>query len=181
MASLKSGQDDLKYLSAEDQCLREGTSTPVTGFDSNIFLNWMIDLQTMGRKKIADRTTVLTHRIRTRVDDKTFNRLSEMVKSSNSKTVGQVARKILSQNRIKVYRKDISLEEPVQRLIQIRTELRSIEVNVNQVTRYFHALEARERRMFDALKVEENYRKVDDKVTTLITKVAELGELWLRR
>jgi hypothetical protein len=135
----------------------------------------------MGRKKIADRTTVLTHRIRTRVDVKTFNRLSEMVKSSNFKTVGQVARKILSQNRIRVYRKDKSLEEPVQQLIQIRNELRSIQVNVNQVIRYFHALKARERRMFGALKVEETYRKVDDKVTTLVAMVAKLGDIWLRR
>ena len=85
-------------------------------------------MQTMGRKKIEDRTTVLTHLIRTRVDDKTFNRLSAMVKSSNCKTVGQVARKILSQNRIKVYRKDKSLEEPVQQLIQIRNELRAVQV-----------------------------------------------------
>jgi hypothetical protein len=34
--------------------------------------------------------------------------------------------------------------------------------------------------MFDALKVEESYRKVDDKVTTLVAMVAKLGEKWLR-
>jgi hypothetical protein len=101
-----------------------------------------------------------------------------MVKSSNCKTVGQVARNILSQNRIKVYRKDLSLEAPVQELIQIRNELRAIQVNITQVTRYFLALEEGDRRMFDAMKVAENYSKVDDKVTTLVTKVAELGELW---
>jgi hypothetical protein len=135
----------------------------------------------MGRKKIEDRTMVLTHRIRTRVDDKAFSRLSEMVKSSNCNTVGQLARKILSQNRIKVYRKNKSLEEPVQQLVQIRNELRAIQVNITQVTRYFHALEARNRKMFDALKVEETYREVDDKVTTLVAMVAKLGEKWLRR
>jgi hypothetical protein len=124
----------------------------------------------MGRKKIEDRTKVLTHRIRTRVDDRAYHRLSEIVKSSNCKTVGQVARKILSQDRIKVYRKDKSLEAPVYELIQIRNELRAIQVNINQITRYFYALEARDRRMFDALKVEESYREVDDKVTTLVAK-----------
>ncbi len=104
-----------------------------------------------------------------------------MVKSSNCKTVGQVARRILSQDRIKVYRKDNSLEAPVQQLIQIRNELRAIQVNIKQVTRYFYAGEARDRKMFDALKVEETYREVDDKVTTLVAMVAKLGEKWLRR
>ena len=66
-------------------------------------------------------------------------------------------------------------------LIQIRNELRAVQVNINQITRYFYALEARDRRMFDALKVEETYRKVDDKVTTLVAMVAKLGEKWLRR
>ena len=121
----------------------------------------------MARKKISDRTRVLSHRIRTRLDDRAYNRLSEIVKSSNCKTVGQVARNILSQDRIKVYRKDKSVEAPVQQLIQIRNELRAIQVNINQVTRYFYAGEARDRRMFDALKVEESCSKVDDKVTTL--------------
>lgn len=135
----------------------------------------------MARKKISDRTRVLSHRIRTRLDDRAYNRLSEIVKSSNCKTVGQVARNILSQDRIKVYRKDKSVEAPVQQLIQIRNELRAIQVNINQVTRYFYAGEARDRRMFDALKVEESCRKVDDKVTTLVAMVAKLGEVWLRR
>lgn len=35
--------------------------------------------------------------------------------------------------------------------------------------------------MFDALKVEEICREVDDKVSILVAMVAKLGDMWLQR
>jgi hypothetical protein len=135
----------------------------------------------MGRKKIEDRDELLVHRIRTRVNDKAYKRLSEILENSNCQTVGQLVRKILSHERITVYKKDNSLEAPVQELIQIRNELRAIGVNINQITHYFHTAETNNQKMFYALKVAENYREVGDKVNVLVEMVARLGEKWLQR
>ena len=135
----------------------------------------------MGRKKIDDRDELLIHRIRTRINDKAYKRLSEILRSSNCQTIGQLARKILSHERITVYHKDKSLEAPVQELIQIRNELRAIGVNINQITHYFHTADSNNRKMFYALKVAESYREVGEKVNVLVDMVARLGEKWLQR
>jgi hypothetical protein len=135
----------------------------------------------MGRKKIEDKDELLIHRIRTRVNDRAYKRLTELLNSSNCQTVGQLVRKILSRERITVYHKDKSLEGPVQELIQIRNELRAIGVNINQITHHFHTAETNNQRMFDALKVAESYREVGDKVNVLVDIVAKLGEKWLQR
>src|SRR5690606_13291373 len=116
-------------------------------------------VEAMGRKKIDDRDELLIHRIRTRINDKAYKRLSEILRSSNCQTIGQLARKILSHERITVYHKDKSLEAPVQELIQIRNELRAIGVNINQITHYFHTADSNNRKMFYALKVGETYRE----------------------
>lgn len=135
----------------------------------------------MGRKTIQDSTALLRHPIRTRVDDKVYKRLEDLLSSSNCQSIGQLVRKILSHQRITVYRKDISFEAPVQELIQIRNELRAIGVNINQITHYFHTAETSNQKMFYALKVAESYREVGDKVNVLVEMVARLGEKWLQR
>jgi hypothetical protein len=137
--------------------------------------------EAMGRKKIEDRDELLIHRIRTRVNDRAYKRLTGLLNSSNCQTVGQLVRKILSRERITVYHKDKSLEGPIQELIQIRNELRAIGVNINQITHHFHTAETTNQRMFDALKVAESYREVGDKVNVLVEMVAKLGEKWLQR
>jgi hypothetical protein len=135
----------------------------------------------MGRKAIQDQGALLKHPVRTRLDDKTYKRLEELVASSNCQSIGQLVRQILTNKRITVYHKDISLEAPVQELIQIRNELRAIGVNINQITHHFHTAETPNQRMFDVLKVEESYREVGDKVNVLVELVAKLGEKWLQR
>jgi hypothetical protein len=137
--------------------------------------------EAMGRKKIEDRDELLIHRIRTRVNDRAYKRLTGLLNSSNCQTVGQLVRKILSRERITVYHKDKSLDGPIQELIQIRNELRAIGVNINQITHHFHTAETTNQRMFDALKVAESYREVGDKVNVLVEMVAKLGEKWLQR
>ena len=135
----------------------------------------------MGRKKSDDANSLLTHRLRLRVSQKTIKRLEDMLSGSNCRSIGELARKILSNESIIVFHKDISLEGPVQELIRIRGELRAIGVNVNQITHYFHSSETTNQKMFHALKVAEEYGKVGEKVEVLVNMVAGLGQKWLQR
>jgi hypothetical protein len=135
----------------------------------------------MGRRRKQDKDGLLTHVIRTRISTKAFERLNLILDKSNCRTVCQLARNILSNERIIVYHTDKSLEAPVQQLILIREELRSIGVNINQITREFHIADSRQQKMFNALKVSEEYAKVGEKVEVLINMVAELGQRWLQR
>ena len=135
----------------------------------------------MGRKKKTDREALLIHRIRTRVNDKSFQRLQSVLTKSNCQTIGQLVRQILSNEPITVFQTDITVEAPVQQLILIREELRAIGVNINQITHHFHLADSNSQKMFHALKVSEEYAKVGEKVDILINKVAEIGQRWLQR
>ncbi len=135
----------------------------------------------MAGKKRQDTNSLLIHQVFTRINDKTYQRLQSILEKSNCHTIGELARKILSNERIIVYHSDKSLEAPVQQLIMIREELRSIGVNINQITHQFHVADSRQQRMVHALKVGEEYSKVGEKVDELIKMVAELGQIWLQR
>lgn len=137
--------------------------------------------EVMGRTKKPDIEALLIHRIFTRINDKTMQRLQSLLSNSNCHSIGQLVRHILSKEPIIFYRTDITVEEPVQQLIQIREQLRAIGVNVNQITHHFHKAESPEEKVFHALKVADEYTKVGEKVEVLINMVAEIGKRWLQR
>lgn len=135
----------------------------------------------MGRKKIEDSESALNRTLILRVNDRTIKRLESLLKNSDCQSVSDVARRILSKKRITIFHRDASLEAPMQELIRIRGELRAIGVNVNQITHFFHASETNNQKMFQALKVAEEYGKVGAKVDELVSMVAVLGRKWLQR
>jgi hypothetical protein len=134
----------------------------------------------MGRKKIQDAAMALNRRLILRVNDSTFQKLDALMKDSDCQSVSDVARRILCKKKITVFYKDISLEASVTELIRIRKELNAIGVNINQITHFFHAANNTNNKMFQALKVAEEYSKVGDKVDELLRMVAQLGRKWLQ-
>lgn len=135
----------------------------------------------MGRKKIQKSALALNRTLILRVNDSTIKRLESLMKDSDCQSVSDVARRILSKKRITMFHRDASLEAPMQELIRIRGELRAIGVNVNQITHFFHTSETINQKMFQALKVAEEYGKVGEKVDELVSMVACLGRKWLQR
>lgn len=135
----------------------------------------------MGRTKKPDQQALLIHRIRTRINDGAMKRLESLLSKSNCRTMAQLVRHVLSNEPIIYYKTDITIEEPVQQLIEIREQLRAIGVNINQITHHFHIADSPEEKVFHALKVSEEYAKVGDKIEVLINMVAEIGRRWLQR
>lgn len=64
--------------------------------------------------------------IRTRVTAATFQRLEKMIGTSDCYSIGEVARKILSNQEIKVFYVDASLDQTMEQLALIRKELKAI-------------------------------------------------------
>jgi hypothetical protein len=135
----------------------------------------------MPRKKAKDQQQVLTHPIIIRVTRTVFERLDAKRKESDCTTIGEVARKILSNKSIKCFYKDISLNPVMEELAQIRKELKAIGININQITRTFNQDKAENHRAFYVLKVADQYKMVDAKVDRLLTLVSLLAEKWLQR
>ena len=80
---------------------------------------------------------------------------------SDYKTIGEVARCILSNRKIKLFYRDISMNGPMEELALIRKELKAIGININQITRSFNQDKEGTHRAFYVLKVADLYKGVD--------------------
>jgi len=134
----------------------------------------------MPRKKYDNPEDVLTHPIVMRVTQKEFERLEKLAAESNCRTIGEVARKILSNEKILLFHRDISMNGPMEELALIRKELKSIGVNINQQTRYFHNSRSDAHRSFHAMKTAEAHKKLEPKIEDLLQTVNRLAEKWLQ-
>lgn len=134
----------------------------------------------MPRKKLPDQEAVLTHFVRTRLTKKAFDRLDKIRKSSDCHSVGEVARKLLSQEKITLFYKDVTLNSAMEELALIRKELKAIGININQLTKGYHIANKKGQPTggyFNS--VLALYQKVETKTDELLTIVNQLAQKWL--
>lgn len=136
----------------------------------------------MPRKKQQDQEALLSHNLIIRVSKPIYERLDKIHKESDCQSIAEVARKILSNKKIKCFYVDISMNAPMEELASIRKELKAIGVNINQITRSFNQEKSAEiNRAFYVMKVADLYKKVDLKVDRLLLLIAKLTEKWLQK
>jgi Bacterial mobilisation protein (MobC) len=135
----------------------------------------------MPRKKVKDQEQLLSHPIIIRVTKKLYEKLEDYRLKSDCQTIGEVARRIISNQKITVYQKDISMNAPMEEMALIRKELRAIGININQITRTFNQDKAETHRAFYVMKVADLYKNVDAKVDRLLIIISKLAEKWLQK
>ena len=133
----------------------------------------------MARKKLPNPEAILSKPIVIRVTEELFNRLEKIQKESDCSSVGEVVRKILANKRINCFYRDISLNGPMEEMALIRKELKSIGININQQTKYFHTSQGSAERAFYVMKTADLYKMVDEKVDRLLIIISKLAEKWL--
>jgi hypothetical protein len=121
----------------------------------------------MTRRKV-DRGARLSRIIALRVSDSYYKRMQEMVAKSNCQTVGELARSILYHEKVNWYHVDARLESTAVEVAGIKRELNAIGRNINQITHHFHTANEPRQKMYDALKVAQEYKKVEAKVDQLL-------------
>lgn len=134
----------------------------------------------MPRKKNRNREQLLTHPVIIRLNENTFKRLEVIQKQSNCQSIGEVARNILSKEKILMLTKDVTMNMPMEELISIRKELKAIGNNINQQTRHFHAAESEAQRSFYFMRTSDLYKNVGYKVDRLLEMVTQMSLKWLR-
>src|SRR5690606_10282123 len=112
---------------------------------------------------------LLSRPIIVRVDEALFNRLEKLQKESDCRSIGEVARRILTGKRINCFYRDISLNAPMEEMALIRKELKAIGININQQTHRFHTSQSESERAFYTMKTAELYKQVGGKVDELLT------------
>ena len=135
----------------------------------------------MSRKKSVKPEELFTHVIRTRVTEAAFKRLDKIHKQSDCGSIAEVVRMILSNQKIKLFHVDASMNGPMEELALIRKELRAIGVNINQITRSFNQDKTETKRAFYVLKVSGLYEQVDEKMDRLFILISQFAEKWLQK
>ncbi|MBB6236768.1 hypothetical protein HDC90_001383 [Pedobacter sp. AK013] len=135
----------------------------------------------MPRPKIKKEEEKLKHYIRIRVDEQTLKRLNKMQKMSDCKGLSQLARKILMQEPVQIFHRDISMNGPMEELAMIRKEIRSIGININQQTYHFHTSQSKAARMFYVERTKELYEKIEIKIERLLEITDKLAHKWLQK
>lgn len=133
----------------------------------------------MGRRRSSKEG--LTRIFSVRVSDRYYKRLEEIRKNSNCQYIGEVARRILYREEIVWYHKDASMDSTVAELTLIRKELNAIGININQITRHFHSSDIPNQKIFHALKIVDEYKKVGQKLEKVMGVTSEITKKWLRR
>lgn len=119
--------------------------------------------------------------ISVRVSTAYYQKLERQLAQSNCRSVGELARKILMREEVIWYHKDARLDGVAAGLAGIKSELRAIGTNINQITRHFNSTHLPSQKMFDALKVLDEYKKVNGKVDELLRVIAQLSDKWWPR
>lgn len=134
----------------------------------------------MARTRVVEREGLFTRHIQAKVTDKVYARLKKVQENSNCRTIGEAVRLVLSREQIIVYEKDATMQAPLEEIIRLRKEIKAIGVNINQVTHAFHGMEPEKKKVYQALRIAEEYKKVGDKVDRLFGLILEMGKKWSR-
>lgn len=134
----------------------------------------------MGRKKAKDSGSLLSKIVWTRLTTDAYQRLESFVGKSDCQTVGEVARRILSKERITTFTIDRSFDQVMEELSSIRRELNAIGTNINQITHAFHLSEGAAQKAIHAIKVADQYKVVGTKVDRLLSIISQHSTQWLQ-
>ena len=128
----------------------------------------------MSRRKVKDDDR-LTRKIGLRVSAPFYDEMKTLLTKSNCRSIAELARRILYRKQIIIFTKDATMDATAAELAGIKKELRSIGVNINQVTKYFNSKAIPAAKILDALKILDESKKVSkkcDQVLAGIDKVA---------
>lgn len=120
----------------------------------------------------------LSHTIIARINKQKYDELSFLLKSSKTKTMSNLVRRILHNQPIAVVTYDGTKDKLFRELAKIQSELNAIGVNINQVTREFHLQGGSEGKVFQALEIAKQFQLTDQKVTELFSLMAKIAESW---
>jgi hypothetical protein len=135
----------------------------------------------MPRKKLPNPAHLLSRPIIIRLTEKQFEHLQELQKKSDCSTMGELVRRILTNRKIKIFTIDVSMDGPMEEMALIRKELKSIGVNINQITRSFNQDKTGTNRGYYITKNSDLYRQVDLRVERLISLISNLALKWLQK
>ncbi|SEA14739.1 hypothetical protein SAMN05192529_10938 [Arachidicoccus rhizosphaerae] len=127
------------------------------------------------RGKVVGRMRVVSTRIR----EKKYEEFRKMMADSSIKTMSELFRHILENRKITLEYYDKTLDKVMLELADIRRELLSIGVNINQVTKRFHVQRWPDAMLMNAREIALLYQEVDLRIKELFDLITKIAQKWL--
>jgi hypothetical protein len=132
-----------------------------------------------GKKRVDDKDE-LKHSIRIRVNDEKYRELCKLLEGNPRQDMSGLVRNILYNRPVKILTRDTTFDSVMEELAKLRTELKAIGVNINQITRWFNSFPETERKLIQAKAAFNNYLLVKPRLDRLLEIVSMLAEKWLQ-
>lgn len=132
----------------------------------------------MSRKKVNE-DEVLKHRLETRVNATTYQRLLAIMTNTREKEMSSLLRDILNNRPIKVYTHDKSLDMIMEELSALRLQIKAIGVNINQITKYFNTYPEPQRKQFYAKVAFQDHKALQPLIERILEITTQLSKKWL--
>ena len=126
-----------------------------------------------------DRPKIFTHLVAAKIDDQTYRKLRRLLDQHPGNDMSNLVRTILTNRPVRIFTRDQTLDNVMEELTRLRTEIKHIGVNINQITKKFNTYPEPQRKDFYAKIAFEHYLAVEPKVNRLLEIVAQLAKKWL--
>ncbi|MBN8852752.1 MAG: hypothetical protein BGO55_03255 [Sphingobacteriales bacterium 50-39] len=126
------------------------------------------------------RPKILTHVLTTKVSDSTYSKLKHLLDQNPQNDMSRLVRAILNNQTVRVFTRDITLDNLMEELTRLRTEIKHIGVNINQITRKFNTYPEPQRKAFYAKMAFQEYLAIEPRINRLIDIITPLAQKWLQ-
>ena len=132
----------------------------------------------MTRNK-SEHKIFLNHVVTIRIGDEKFNELKRLLQGNPQNDMSRLLRDILHNRPITVFTKDKTLDNVMEELAKLRSEIRAIGVNINQITRLFNTYPEPQRKALFAKMAFKEHQAIEPKIAELLDIVSKLAKRWL--
>lgn len=117
--------------------------------------------------------------VMTRINKSKYDELCRLAAQSKGMTVSGLIRRIIHNKPVKIFVQDDSLNVLMEELAANRSEIKSIGVNINQITRYFNTYPEQQRKLFYAKMAFHHYQALTPKIDRLLMLIEKGAKKWL--
>jgi hypothetical protein len=132
----------------------------------------------MGRTKTPE-NLALKYKLTTKVNEQTYRKLEALLKQDPLNDMSSLVRTILENRPVRIFMRDLTAADIVEELAQLRTEIRHIGININQITKQFNSYPEHQRKVYFAKLALEKYLTLESKIDDLIIIMSQKVEKWL--
>jgi hypothetical protein len=130
-------------------------------------------------KKKSTQKVFLNHVVAIRISDDKYNELRKLLEGNPQNDMSRLLRDILHNRSITVFTKDKTLDNVMEELAKLRSEIRAIGVNINQITRLFNTYPEPQRKTLFAKMAFKEHQLLEPKIVELLEIVSQLAKKWL--